>query len=213
MRFTIKTKLIGSFGAVLALLGTAGYFGISSLNASNGMMQSFASRPFVQVNSVKDMAGGIIDLRRLMFRLYLENDPAGMQKLQAEYAARWDKIETSYATFVSASDPSRQAEIADVKPALDGLRQLADKGVAMFADVNTDLTNEALVKTEALFDKLIGELDKVAGAGTIGDVADAKEAVYAGRLNMVSALDLSDPAEIAGSAPSWTRRPRRSTPR
>ena len=159
MRLTIKTKLIGSFGAVLALLGTAGYFGISSLSASNAMMQRFAERPFVQVNNAKDIATGVVDLRRLMFRMYLESDPVAFEKLAGEYEGRWGQIETSLERFVSAIDPSRQSEVADVKPAIDSLRQVSDKGIPMFREVNVDLSDVALVETGFLFDKLVAELN------------------------------------------------------
>ena len=200
MRLTIKTKLIGSFGAVLALLGTAGYFGISSLSASNAMMQRFAERPFVQVNNAKDIATGVVDLRRLMFRMYLESDPAAFEKLAGEYEGRWGQIETSFERFVSAIDPSRQSEVADVKPAIDSLRQVSDKGIPMFRDVNVDLSDVALVETGFLFDKLVAELNALSDGGTVSaltDVAAAKEAIYESRLAMVSALDLSDVGAIA----------------
>ncbi|WP_279478771.1 methyl-accepting chemotaxis protein [Aureimonas sp. SK2] len=201
MRFTIKTKLIGSFGAVLALLGTAGYFGISSLGSSNDMMQRFSSGPFVQVKSVQQISSDIMDLRRLMFRVYLETDPGALEKQMADYAARWERIGANHATFLAAVDPSRQSEVADLKPALDALRQTSDKGMDLLRKADLQLSGKALAKTEPAFDKLRQDLGGLAPVGTAAaaDVAAAREAVYAARLAMVSTLDLNDAQSIAAA--------------
>ncbi len=52
MRFTIKAKLGIAFGAILVLLGGAGTLAVSSLSQSNDRMQSFAARPFSQVQRI-----------------------------------------------------------------------------------------------------------------------------------------------------------------
>ncbi|WP_152044794.1 HAMP domain-containing methyl-accepting chemotaxis protein [Aureimonas psammosilenae] len=210
MRLTIKTKLIGSFGAVLALLGTAGYLGISSLGQSNADMEAFAARPFAQVQAVQTVDGEVMNVRRGILRALAANSDAARAPLKADYDASWTLIDESVSNLLRSMTPDEQRDIADLKPMIDNFRTMTDKAFAMASMADTELADKALNATEAPFAQLlkeINELDDIQSSPAtneiLGDaVASLGSNAYAARLAMVSAVDLGEPAKIGAASDS-----------
>ncbi|WP_061938684.1 MCP four helix bundle domain-containing protein [Aureimonas sp. AU22] len=114
MRVTIKTKLICSFGAVLALLGTAGYFGISSLGQSNDNMRDFVARPFEQTGRISELAVNLQSLGRNVNGLLMMTSDKAKADLRAAVETQVADASRQLQTYrdrVRASDTATLAKV------------------------------------------------------------------------------------------------------
>ncbi|WP_193227569.1 HAMP domain-containing methyl-accepting chemotaxis protein [Aureimonas psammosilenae] len=160
---TIKTKLLGSFGAVLALLGTAGYFGIASLSQSNGMMADFAARPFVQVAAAKESQTAMQVIRRSLMATLFTSDPVLLAPLKAGYDDAWKQIDANTERMRASADDASRAAIAELPAMLADLRTISDDTFAAGANADASLAETALVTSRVPAGQFQKSIDALAG--------------------------------------------------
>ncbi len=110
MRFTIKTKLGLSFGVILALMGTAGYYGVSSLSATNQRMQDFAAKPFTQVQRVGELASRTMNLGRVMALTLADTTDAGKAEKRKEFDTTLASFDALLKDYSNAASPEGRAK-------------------------------------------------------------------------------------------------------
>ncbi|KQT84126.1 methyl-accepting chemotaxis protein [Aurantimonas sp. Leaf443] len=140
MRFSLKTRLAASFGAVLILTAGVGAIGVQALSASADRFSQFADRPFEQVRTLSTIDRDLERVRRIV-RTALAAPASQIEALRVEYEATWAEIGESTQSFLKAV-PTRegQAEVADLAPMLLSLETLTDQGFALAAAVDVDRT-------------------------------------------------------------------------
>ncbi|QRE73435.1 HAMP domain-containing methyl-accepting chemotaxis protein [Methylobacterium aquaticum] len=162
MRFTIKAKLGIAFGAILVLLGGAGTLAVSSLSQSNDRMQSFAARPFSQVQRILRIEAMSYDAARMFARSMLEPTNAAREKLFTEFKANDAKLQgilRDYTDLVPAEERAR------VQPLRENWAKLTDavtKGLE-FAVQNGNNTANTIATGEQLaaYTAVMGRIDEI----------------------------------------------------
>lgn len=175
MRVTIKTKLIGSFGVVLALLGAAGYFGISSLGQTNQAMTSFSEGPFVQVANGPVVKQELTDIRRAMWRMLITSDPKMLESLQNSVDANWRDMDARIDTLLAATPADQRDALSDLKPLLTQTRSVVDGAAERVALANNEAGDAAIVETNKVVGPLLADLRSLAATG--GSAAALAETV------------------------------------
>jgi methyl-accepting chemotaxis protein len=122
MRVTIQAKLAGSFGLILLLFGVAGYFSIASLGSTNERMQSFAAKPFAQVQRVGQLQTMVVDAPSILSRSMLVSGDAERVKLKGDFLDTGSKIQTvlkDYLANAPESERGRAQALADAWTRMD----------------------------------------------------------------------------------------------
>ncbi|GGE25292.1 hypothetical protein GCM10011390_50950 [Aureimonas endophytica] len=158
MRLTIKTKLMASFGAVLVLLGTAGYFGVASLGATNQAMTDFAAGPFVQVQNSLEINGLVTEVRRLVTRA-ITASPAEAEQSRGELSTGWKAIDDSFAKLVAAMPEGERAKLGDLRSMLDEMRTINFEVFDLSAKADILLAGKILDASRPLSDSLNDRLE------------------------------------------------------
>jgi methyl-accepting chemotaxis protein len=119
MRLTIKAKLAISFGMILMLSGAAGYFAITSLGGSNDRMQSFAAKPFAQVQRLSQLETMAVEISRLFLRSVAVPTDAERLKIQKdvlEVDARFRAVSKDYLSNLAPEERGRAQVLIDTWP-------------------------------------------------------------------------------------------------
>ena len=150
MRTTIKLKLGVSFGVILAMMGTAGYFGVEALRSANETMESFVSRPFAQNKRLAHVMTQTESIGRTIGGLVYETDDNARAALRKESKAKIDDTIAelkSYRAQVDSSDRDAQAQ-ADALIA--GWEQLQPKLIAAISllDQNSGLEADRISRAQ-----------------------------------------------------------------
>ncbi len=202
MRVTIKTKLICSFGAVLALLGTAGYFGISSLGQTNQAMTDFSQGPFVQVANGSAIKQDITDIRRGLWRMLVTSDAKALAEMRDAIDANWRDMDARIDTMSAAMPADQAGDIAEVKALVTDARKLTDSAMERVALANNDAGDVAIVETSKAVEPILAELGTLAAAG--GASADLAEGLASkirdARFSAVSAVVRAPDDAISAAA-------------
>ncbi|RIY02719.1 HAMP domain-containing protein [Aureimonas flava] len=203
MRVTIKTKLVGSFGAVLALLGAAGYFGVSSLGESNRSLLDFAERPFAQVRLAQEVDNEVRDVRRILNRSLVATEPAEIEALKAGYEASWNKVQANLQTLDASIAESRKGELAEFAAALSVFHKVTDDAFDAVLGVDPYAGGTSLAETEPLVEAMRAEIDRFARADRSAAAAAVAEQlgtiVTRSQLAMISTIDYADDAKSAAA--------------
>ncbi|MBB3936239.1 HAMP domain-containing methyl-accepting chemotaxis protein [Aureimonas phyllosphaerae] len=207
MRITIKTKLICSFGAVLALLGTAGYFGVSSLGQTNQSMADFASGPFRQMGSGMEMKTAMMDTRRALVDILLSTDAAKIATLKDGVQKNWQDIEHQSAEMLGAMDNEGRRAAADLAPALAKARSVVDETLAHLERADNGAGDKAIRAVGAAVDPLLADLSSLRSgleaSGARGEAAAANDMALGlerARFAAVSTVVLGDPQAIQAAS-------------
>ena len=179
MRFTIKTKLALAFGLLLALLGTAGFFGITSLASTNQRMKDFVSGPFTDVQRVGELTETMTDNARLLYRALSEESDAGKADSRKKFNDGMAKFSTQLKAFDNVG--------ADARPLVQSVTDASAAYMAI-ATKAFDLTqmNAQNKANDLIFGKaregerdLLKHLDALAASspGASADLAARVEAV------------------------------------
>ncbi|WP_294644493.1 methyl-accepting chemotaxis protein, partial [uncultured Aureimonas sp.] len=207
MRITIKTKLICSFGAVLALLGTAGYFGVSSLGQTNQSMADFAAGPFRQLGSDMEMKVAMMDTRRALVGILLSTDAAEIAKLKGAVQQNWQDIEHQSALMLGTMDDEGRRAAADLAPAVVKARSVVDDTLSLLERADNGAGDKAIREVGTVVDPLLADLAGLKSgfeasgarseAALAGDMASGLERA---RFAAVSAVVLGDAQAIQGAS-------------
>ncbi|WP_062230268.1 HAMP domain-containing methyl-accepting chemotaxis protein [Aureimonas sp. N4] len=115
MRATIKLKLGASFGVILAMMGTAGYFGVASLRSANDTMESFVNRPFAQNKRLANIMRQTESVGRSIGALSYETDDRLRAALrddsEAQIGATIEELK-AYRAQIAAGDTKALAQAA-----------------------------------------------------------------------------------------------------
>ncbi|GGE25457.1 hypothetical protein GCM10011390_51120 [Aureimonas endophytica] len=205
MRVTIKTKLMASFGAVLVLLGTAGYFGVASLGRTNDAMTGFASGPFVQVGDSIGIKQDITDIRRAMWRLLISSDRTVNERLKALIANDWHDVDKRIANLTNALPEDQRGEAAELKSLAAETQQVVTMALDKVDRANFNAGNDAIVEIGQVVSPLLAVLENFRDAdretgGATDTIATLASKIEAARFAAVSAVVLSDDAAVKASA-------------
>ncbi|WP_082675384.1 HAMP domain-containing methyl-accepting chemotaxis protein [Aureimonas ureilytica] len=207
MRMTIKAKLAGAFGGVLLLLGASGYMAVAGLGQTNAAMTSFTTGPFIQVQSGMEVAKAVTDTRRLTLRILLSSDRAMIDAYKSAVAQNWSTIETSLKHFEAATTGNDRESVTQFHALVDDFRKAADASMMQLEKANLEAGNTTILETQKAVDPIIGEIagmrdslrrdNALAQSQRLDDLASA---IASARMAAVSAVILSDDAQIRASA-------------
>ncbi|ALN75710.1 MULTISPECIES: methyl-accepting chemotaxis protein [unclassified Aureimonas] len=138
MRFSLRTRLALSFGAVLVLTSSVGVVGMRSLAANAEHFEQFANRPFQQVQAIGNLSTEFERVRRIL-RTDITTPVADRATLKTEYEATWTRIIQETEVYInSVQSAAGKAEIADFKPTVESLKAVSDDAFALVAAVDID---------------------------------------------------------------------------
>jgi methyl-accepting chemotaxis protein len=176
MRFTIKAKLALSFGLILTLFGTAGYFSITSLSGSNDRMQSFAAKPFAQVQRVGLFETMSVNASRLFLRTMAVPTDADRLKVQGEFLANDEQFQSTLKDYISntpAEERGRVQALADswsrtvaaAKPGLDLAVKNGNNHANELLEGDFARSSDAMIKAVTQFGERAGVDEKLRNDG------------------------------------------------
>ncbi|KQT69247.1 methyl-accepting chemotaxis protein [Aureimonas sp. Leaf427] len=208
MRLTIKTKLMASFGALIVLLGGAGYAGISSLQSTNDRMTAFSQGPFVQVQEGLKIQSGVNDVRRVVARS-IAVDTSENEKLAGVLDKDWTAIETALATMLQAMPEAARAKSADLAPLLADVEAASREAFAFsskvdilisgtFLDASRDAQAVLMADLEDLKAKVVSE-NKPGAPAALAILMDLQQLTLRSRIQTVAAVSRTDLAKIRES--------------
>ncbi|WP_413814173.1 methyl-accepting chemotaxis protein, partial [Aureimonas sp. Leaf427] len=215
---TIKTKLMGSFGAVLVLLGTAGYFGVTSLGQTNEAMSGFAEGPFAQVKSSQSIQTLLMDARRLVLRVLISTDETAIASSIKQVETDLSEFATGLDALLAALPESERAATSDLKPMFatvrTGFQTALDAAAKADADAGGKAINELwaatgpmIAETDALQDRIGADAAIPAAAGTLLDsVAKSTLEVRSAALRSVLASEEDETKASAATVESGKAR-------
>ncbi|WP_188913647.1 HAMP domain-containing methyl-accepting chemotaxis protein, partial [Aureimonas endophytica] len=212
MRLTIKTKLLGSFGAVLVLLAGAGYAGIASLKDSNDRMTGFSQGPFIQVEQALRVQNGVTDIRRAVARA-VTNGPTEAEKLGHDVDATWKAIDASIEKLLAAMPEASRPKIDELKAALAEVKTAAADALQLSAKVDLSIGSTLFDTTRPTYDALLAKLDglrtrlvaenKEGAAEAIGHLLEVQQYMLRSRMQAVAAVTRTDINKIRETAATF----------
>jgi methyl-accepting chemotaxis protein len=158
MRLTIKAKLAGAFGLVLLLTAGAAALSVSSLHQSNDELNGLINGPAQRLDLMHRIRGWALMISRNVYRLVLETDTAGMDRIDQEMGVQQQDL-------LSMADSYRAIATEERRRQLDSF--LADW--AKYTSARTSIVE--LSKQNSNFRAL--ELAKNRGVPAYGDLQDA----------------------------------------
>ena len=164
MRFTIKTKLVAGFGAVIVLAGVAGGIGYVRLSQTrdsmvDGVRLSKLALLAQQVNA------DVLDAEALTSRLIIETDVPKMHVIEKEILALRQTTASRMAEMAaSVTDDSSRKNVADIQAKLTVMRSVSDK-----------IRDQALLDSNVLATNLIVS----AGQPAMTALRDVRQALFA----------------------------------
>ncbi|WP_019995940.1 HAMP domain-containing methyl-accepting chemotaxis protein [Aureimonas ureilytica] len=203
MRITMKTKLAAGFGGVLILAAAIGGLGMLSLKNTNDMLVGFSERPFVQVQSAKNIQENVTIVRRtILDSLFLVSD-ADIAVIKADYNQAWTEMEADLDKLLSSMPPEVRGNFADLKPMLDEFRSVSAETLRVGASADVDAGQKMLEETTGPIERIYAQIDQL-GANAPAEANAALEALRksleTARLSTVEALLLSDTSAISAAS-------------
>ncbi|WP_438449013.1 methyl-accepting chemotaxis protein [Gorillibacterium sp. sgz5001074] len=110
---TIRTKLIASFGLIIALLVLSGYLAISKMDVMGEASKETRDNWMPNVYVLGQMYGDVMDTQRILLRMALETDPAEMKRLEGRIQEVLGKTEASRKLFLSMPHSAEDRQIYD----------------------------------------------------------------------------------------------------
>lgn len=164
MRLTIKAKLGLTFALMISMLIMSGYIALTSLGNVNESMQSFAARPFAQVQRVSQLETRAVDGARLFARTILVPADADRRKLMADFEANDTTFRSVLKDYLERVPPEDRGRVQLLATAWDQYTENAKRGFA-YALVNgnnrgTDLATQAVPSLDAAATALVGIGDR-----------------------------------------------------
>jgi methyl-accepting chemotaxis protein len=141
MRFTIKTKLGLAFGTVLALLGTTGYMGISSLATSNQRLQDFATGPFLGAQRVGDLNEMVVNSARLVNRSLFSATDATKTEVRKEFNDNQGAFEAKLKQY--SDDASAEERENNIRPVQEAWNKYLSETSKAFDMTEQNSNNKA----------------------------------------------------------------------
>ena len=168
MRVSVKAKLGVSFAAVLAMLGGAGYLGVSRLGYANEAMKRFASGPYEASINLGQAAQMIQGMGRSLNALVMVDDIALKQDREKSIQSAYDTIVPILTAYRTKISPEAKDDVARVDQALARLetwfataRTTIDLSMQNSRPKALDLEAE---QGRAMGDGLVQSLEKVEAA-------------------------------------------------
>jgi methyl-accepting chemotaxis protein len=137
MRFNIKTKLALSFGLILILLGVAGYFSINSLSGVNDRMQTFAAKPFVQVQRAAQLEFLATDSSRLVARSMAVKTVTEKEQARTDFQANDRKFRTVLKDYTDGLPADEHGKVQVLTDAWTQVATAANNSLALAVKNNT----------------------------------------------------------------------------
>ncbi|WP_062016140.1 methyl-accepting chemotaxis protein [Aureimonas sp. AU4] len=215
MRFSLKTKLVGSFATVLLLSAAAGTFGILSLKSTNDTLGDFAARPFQQVQAVGALQADLQSVRRAILRVMLATDQEQVAALRRDYEETWAHSDQQLQRFLGAvQSEAGRAEVADLAPLMTQTRAVTDKAFELATRSDPDLAENALDRTQASFGALGEAMDGLGSEALLAQLRDpaaAKDAaatldqlIRDSRMAMLTTIIETEDRRVASASDALT---------
>ena len=147
-RFTIRTRMIGAIGLVLALLLAVGTVGLLGLQQVAGVSEEFVAQTHADTERLAELRAAIGDARRFEKDLLVNYDDVAQQ---VSYRAKWGKAvqdaRQRARELAAAAQPERAAMAARIDALLAGY---ADKSQPVLRQLEVGGFNDAPVANKAL---------------------------------------------------------------
>ncbi|MBB3999551.1 methyl-accepting chemotaxis protein [Aureimonas pseudogalii] len=115
----LKTKIALSFSSVLILSGTAGYYGIASLEAADKSMVSFVERPFSQSLRLGEIWAQAEQIGRSLNAMTFLSETDQRTQMHAETMREIDHNVEDFKTYRNLIDPADTDVIAKATAVID----------------------------------------------------------------------------------------------
>ena len=125
----IQTKLIGSFGLMLALCATTAFFGVQKLSHSNDRITSFVSGPFTQAGTLSTLLASAAAAQQAVSNIALSNDDQVMAEQRKRFDESVARLATSLADLSRLEAPENRESIAALSEQIDRFEGLAVKAM------------------------------------------------------------------------------------
>ena len=167
-QITIRWRMLGAIGVVLALLGLLGGAGMLGMFRIHGMSQNFMDHSFAKVGYMAELRGEMGDIRGFEKDMIIGYEkPEAVKAAHAKWLASQDAAKKTAAKFLEGEDDADNAVVRAIIAKLDSYRELfahvARQLEASGYDTAT-IANRMSAKAVAEFDaadKLMRELDTV----------------------------------------------------
>ncbi|WP_062014515.1 methyl-accepting chemotaxis protein [Aureimonas sp. AU4] len=209
MRLTMKLKLGVSFAALLILTGAVGYFGLSSVSATNDQLRAFADRPFQQVEHANALQTNLETVRRDIQAAFLTADPDALHGTVSEYGESWRAIDSNLERIFANMSQEGRETFKNLQPMMAELKAVSDETFDLAQKADATATANGLQQTGEPVAAVRQELASLRGALSETDAVAlvARDAIQGliisaldARLEMATALALSDDAAIAAAS-------------
>ncbi|KQT86109.1 methyl-accepting chemotaxis protein [Aurantimonas sp. Leaf443] len=176
MRLTLKKKLFASFATILLCSGMAGYYGVSSLSASNDSMQEFVEHPFEQVKTSLGAAAGVQALGRQLNWMILTSDDREMADLRKDIEARSQQLLAVLKTYREGLTAEEVQAIKASDAAIEGMSNwmtLAARAMDL-TQANSDVRATAMNadRIAPLAAKLLADLKTLRNSPTVAELPE-----------------------------------------
>ncbi len=163
MRFTIKAKLLGGFGAIVLLLTLTSLLGLSSISTINDLVDNIMRRIYPKVDLAFQLDQKLLEISRAQKLLILAED-------QKEVAAQAEVMQQAGKRLDAARDKLRELEDGQGKTLVDRFSAKWEQYVALNKEIialatrNSDVlaANLCLADGQAAYERCVGLLQKVA---------------------------------------------------
>lgn len=213
MRLTIKTKLAGTFAAVLALMAIISYFAVSGLSSSNERLNQIVGGNAELLQLTQTMKQRMMEVDTLIQKHIAANTDAEMTKITEQIATTRAAVKDMMGQLREKSPAEDQPLLDQIEAANAKAREIRDE-VLRISTLNTNPRAIAVTLGET-------DVDYLAVKSVIDEIKSLSAQSMPGVTNLVMAADdlhdeiastvvaeknillLSDPEQISKQNSEW----------
>lgn len=121
----IKTKLLGSFGVVLALCAATGFLGVQKLAEGNSRMTGFVAGPFDTIGTLSDLRASTAAAQQAVSDVVMSNDEAVMARSRERFDRHVALMDAHLRDYASDGTDTRKADAAGLSSDFERFESLA----------------------------------------------------------------------------------------
>ncbi|MET0257915.1 MAG: methyl-accepting chemotaxis protein, partial [Methylobacterium sp.] len=121
----IKTKLLGSFGVVLALCAATGFVGVQKLAEGNDRINNFIAGPFKTADTLGNLRADTAAAQQAVSDVVMSNDQAVMSSARANFDRMLAAANEGLLAYAGAGTEVQRSEAADLSQDFDKFHNLA----------------------------------------------------------------------------------------